>query len=135
MGACRKPKPCRPVRRVRQVKIIVCMPSRAPVFTEAVYRNVRVRGQPMALPRQNTARLQRYSYAVVNAGPAEVEVRLEVSPDGVHYAPDASMRVESGKTGVIVPNRYLRYTRPTLRTVEAGATATVDVFFQAQSAG
>ena len=82
---------------------------------------------------QRTALDTMYSYAVVNRGEAPVVAQVEISPDGVHYASDESISVQPHTTGVLVPKRYLRYTRLVLRTLQPAQMSLVDVYFQAQT--
>ncbi|WP_121443720.1 DUF6385 domain-containing protein [Brockia lithotrophica] len=87
----------------------------------------------LELLAQRTALDTMYSYAVVNRGEAPVVAQVEISPDGVHYAPDESISVQPHTTGVLVPKRYLRYTRLVLRTLQPAQMSLVDVYFQAQT--
>jgi hypothetical protein len=86
------------------------------------------------LPPQNTSKLNVYSYAVVNRGKETIRARVEVSPNRDDFAFDREATVQSGQTVVIVPTRFLKYTRITLQTVDGAASeAECDVYFQAQT--
>ncbi|PTQ51382.1 MAG: hypothetical protein BLITH_1459 [Brockia lithotrophica] len=104
-----------------------------PAFHEELFPNVTVTYERQELLAQRTALDTMYSYAVVNRGEAPVLAQVEISPDGVHYAPDESMSIQPHATGVLVPKRYLRYTRLVLRTPQAAQVSLVDVYFQAQT--
>jgi hypothetical protein len=90
--------------------------------------------QVCRLPRQNTSQLNVYSYAVVNRGGEPILARVEVSPNSKNFAFDRDATVQPGQTVVIVPTRFLKYTRITLQTVEGAASESkCDVYFQAQT--
>ncbi|MBE3594392.1 MAG: hypothetical protein IMX04_05075 [Candidatus Carbobacillus altaicus] len=115
----------------RPCKII----KRAPIiFRERIYRDILVTNTATSISPQSTALQTMYTFAVINRGMSPVQAHVEISPDGVHWAVDSTAEVAVGETGVLVPKRYLRYTRLTLFTVNTGETSTVNVYFQTQSA-
>lgn len=109
--------------------------KRAPVtFRERIYRDILVTSTLTSIPPQSTALQTMYTFAVINRGTSTVRAQVEISPDGVHWAIDSTADVAAGETGVLVPKRYLRYTRLSLFTINTGETSIVDVYFQTQSA-
>lgn len=103
-------------------------------YVEKKFSGIVVSDKPCKLPPQNTSKLNVYSYAVVNKGLEPIHARVEVSPNRENFAFDREATVQSGKTVVIVPTRFLKYTRLTLQTAEGAALeADCDVYFQAQT--
>ncbi|PZD93112.1 hypothetical protein DNH61_25380, partial [Paenibacillus sambharensis] len=85
------------------------------------------------LPANTTSVLGVYSYFLVNTGANPVDWRAEVSADGANYYVDTtSTGVPAGGTDVLVPSRFLKYTRVSYRSTGAGAPSTVNIFFDAQ---
>ena len=76
-----------------------------------------------------------YSFGIVNRGNSAVVAKLEISPDNEHFADDAKEIVAGGRTFALVPIRYLRYTRVSIRSAHAGEESVVDVHYQAQTWG
>lgn len=97
--------------------------------------NVPVAADPIDLPAVDTSCQSMYSFGVVNRGSHAVVAQLEISPDNVHFAEDAKEIVAGGGTVALVPIRYLRYTRVTLRPAQPGEETVVDVHYQAQTWG
>lgn len=86
------------------------------------------------LPPQNTSKLTVYSYAVVNRSKVPIKARVEVSPNKDDFAVDREATVPPGETIVIVPTRFLKYTRIALQTTsDTSLKAECDVYFQAQT--
>lgn len=86
------------------------------------------------LPPQNTSELTVYSYAVVNRSLEPIKARVEVSPNKNDFAVDREATVPPGETIVIVPTRFLKYTRIALQTAsDTSIKAECDVYFQAQT--
>lgn len=83
----------------------------------------------------NSSLLHMYSFVVVNRGEHPAEVRVEISPDGKIYAKDTQAIVPSGASSVLVPARYLKYTRLNVRAQLPDQTTILDLYFQAQTAG
>ncbi|MFC4779399.1 DUF6385 domain-containing protein [Paenibacillus sp. GCM10023252] len=93
---------------------------------------VPVTDQLLPLPAQDTSRAAVYSYAVINTGQHPVRVKLEITPNGTDYALDVEGIVAPGETEVIVPSKFLKYTRVAVCTTEPGQTAVLSVYYQAQ---
>ncbi|RCW49526.1 DUF6385 domain-containing protein [Paenibacillus prosopidis] len=86
------------------------------------------------LPPQNTSKLTVYSYAIVNRSKEPIIARVEVSPNKDDFASDREATVPPDETIVIVPTRFLKYTRIALQTAsDASIAAECDVYFQAQT--
>lgn len=125
----------RPVLVNPQGNLIVTPTSGTPsrVFHEETYTNISAQNDWYSLPPQETSLQTTYSYAVINRSPHNAAVRIEISPDGVHYATDREETVLSGETKALVPTRFLKYTRLSVRAMSPGETVLIDVFYQAQS--
>jgi hypothetical protein len=97
-------------------------------------RGLTVTPELCSLPPQNTSRLTVYSYAIVNRSHEPIRAQVEVSPDRQHFAFDRDITVKPGQTAVLVPTRFLKYTRISVQTVQdQDSSAECDVFFQAQT--
>jgi hypothetical protein len=103
------------------------------MFLENAFTNFSAQDNWTPLPPQKTSVQMNYSYAVINRGPNAAAVRIEISPDGAHYAADKEETVLPGETKVLVPSRFLKYTRLSVKSLSQNETVLVDVFFQAQS--
>ena len=108
-------------------------PAPSGVFHEETYSGISAQSDWHPLPPQETAVQSTYSYAVINRGSNAAAVRVEISPDGVHYAVDREETVQPGETKALVPTRFLKYTRLSVRSLAPDGTVVVDVFYQAQS--
>lgn len=87
------------------------------------------------MPALDTSCQSTYSFGIVNKGGHSVVARLEISPDNEHFADDAKEIVPGGRTAALVPIRYLRYTRVSVRALNPGEESVVDVHYQALSTG
>ncbi|MFC5403512.1 DUF6385 domain-containing protein [Cohnella soli] len=121
----RKPKTCR-IRR---------SPAPPPFFTQKQVLSIEANGsmqysQPIDVSRQSL-----YTFGIVNKGDKAVVAQVEISPDSVNYAKDAEEIIPGGTTFALVPMRFLRFARISVRTVDPTAKSHVDVYFQAQAAG
>jgi len=125
----------RPVLVNQNGSIVVSPLSPAPsgVFHEETFSGVSAQNDWHPLPPQETAAQMTYSYAVINRSSNAAGVRVEISPDGVHYAVDREDTVQPGETKALVPTRFLKYTRLSVRSLPPDGTVVVDVFYQAQS--
>lgn len=105
-------------------------------FTELKYLDVAVDEQAKTLPSQDTSLQTTYSYAVINHGKAPVYAYMEISPDNIHFAIDGGRptKVAAGKTAILVPKKYLHFTRVVVETEESGQSSVIDMYYQAQSA-
>ncbi|RKP47368.1 hypothetical protein D7Z26_24050 [Cohnella endophytica] len=92
-------------------------------------------GEAQHLPPVDVSRKSVYSFGIVNRGDKAVVAHIEISPDNAHYASDTEETVQGGETLALVPMRFLRFARISVRTVEPGQTSLVDVYFQAQAVG
>ena len=76
------------------------------------------------------------SFFVYNKGPGanKVDARVEISANGSNWFADASTTtgVAVGSVDVLVPIRFLKYTRLAYRSAAAGSATTIDVFFNGQ---
>ncbi|WP_165000462.1 DUF6385 domain-containing protein, partial [Anaerophilus nitritogenes] len=84
--------------------------------------------------QMDTSEKNMYSYYVRNTGSATVIAKLEISPttENAYFVDDAATAVEigPGENGVIVPVKYLNYTRLHLTPSD---TTTVIAYYNAQS--
>ncbi|MEW9700328.1 DUF6385 domain-containing protein [Paenibacillus sp. SI8] len=83
----------------------------------------------------NSSLLSLYSYSVVNRGQYPSEIKVEISPNGSDFMRDSQLVVAPGATQVIVPIRYLKYTRFSVKSQKADQPTRLDIYFQAQTAG
>lgn len=81
----------------------------------------------------NSSLLKLYSYSIINRGEHSSEVMVEISPNGTDFMQDSKMVVPAGTTQAIVPMRYLKYTRFSLKSEQPDQPTTVDIYFQAQT--
>nr|WP_254773052.1 DUF6385 domain-containing protein [Paenibacillus sp. NFR01] len=86
------------------------------------------------LPANTTSVLGTYSYFIVNTGANPVNTRVEVSADGANYFIDTTgdNPLPAGSVDVIVPARFLKYTRLSYQSATPGAASSIDVYFDAQ---
>lgn len=108
-----------------------CVPSS---FCETVYKDLQTSDQFKPLPMQDTSNKTMYSYAIVNRGENPAVLRLEVGPNGSDYAIDMEGVVEKGVTEIVVPSKFMRYSRLTLKSKQKGQPTKLQVYFQAQLA-
>lgn len=101
------------------------------LFDEQQFTEISLRGEQV-MPAQDTSKATVYTYAVINRGANDMLAVLEISPNGKDYVRDATERIHAGETAVIVPNRFLKWTR--IRIIPEGAT-TADIYYQCQSIG
>ncbi|TYP79878.1 DUF6385 domain-containing protein [Paenibacillus methanolicus] len=130
MSTCRKKRSsCARCKRRKSAKSAIAVR-----FIDKCIRGLAVTDDPLLLPAQNTSRLTVYSYAIVNRGKEPVRVRVDVGPNLTNYASDREMQVPAGQTVVLVPTRFLKYTRIVLQAHEDhDAAVRCDVYFQAQT--
>ena len=127
---------CRPKKRALPETVVIGIKvaqQRQSRFRETRYAGVAVRNDWERLPAQNTSVQSTYSYAVVNRGDVPAIVQVQISPNAVDYANDIRDEVQPGSTLVIVPTRFLKYTRLCAKTVQPERNTTLDVYFQSQS--
>lgn len=86
------------------------------------------------LPTQDTATDVVLSYAVINRGENAAFVRLEVGPNGVDFAHDYEVIVEPGGINIMIPSKFMHFTRISVRSRQPGHPTRIQVYFQAQRA-
>ncbi|OAR04898.1 MULTISPECIES: DUF6385 domain-containing protein [Hydrogenibacillus] len=102
-------------------------------FLEIANTDVATGDTLTALPAVTTAVLGHYSYFIYNAGANDAVAQVEISADGTHWYTDIpSTTVASGSVAVLVPTRFLKYTRLAYASAVVGAATTIDVYFNAQ---
>ena len=81
-----------------------------------------------------TAVLGVYSYFIFNSGPNEADAQVEISADGNNWYVDVTTAspIGSGSVDVLVPKRFLKYTRLAYRSTNAGQSTTLNIYFNAQ---
>ncbi|WP_020425792.1 DUF6385 domain-containing protein, partial [Paenibacillus riograndensis] len=86
------------------------------------------------LPANTTSVLGTYSYFIVNTGANPVNTQVEISADGTNYFVDTTgdNPLPAGSVDVIVPSRFLKYTRLAYQSATPGAASTLNVIFDAQ---
>jgi hypothetical protein len=85
-----------------------------------------------SLPAQDTSSLSMYTYGIVNRGEHPALVQIQISPNARDYAVDSQEVIAGGQTKALVPQRFLRYTRLVIQSVEPDQQTRLDVYFQAQ---
>ncbi|MDI3328037.1 MAG: DUF6385 domain-containing protein [Alicyclobacillaceae bacterium] len=102
-------------------------------FVEVANTGVQTADAYTPLSPVTTAYLGTYSFFVYNAGPNAANLQVEISADGTHWYIDrTSSSLASGSVDVLVPSRFLKYTRLSYASSSTGAPTTIDVFFNAQ---
>lgn len=118
-----KKKKCRqPLRKVRS----------ATLFTEQLYAGIPAHDEWEPVPVQDTSLKSVYSYAIINRGSNAAEVKIEISPNEINFISDLQESVAPSSTKVIIPIRFMKYTRVSVKSQETGQPTSVDVYFQAQ---
>uniref|UniRef100_UPI00048FA379 DUF6385 domain-containing protein n=1 Tax=Paenibacillus sp. UNC451MF TaxID=1449063 RepID=UPI00048FA379 len=86
------------------------------------------------LPAITTGVLGVYSFFIFNSGANPVDTQLEISADGTNYYVDTTgdNPIAAGATDVVVAARFLKYTRLSYRSTNAGSPSTINVYFNAQ---
>ena len=82
-----------------------------------------------------TSILETYSFFIYNqsASGAVVDAFVEVSADGTHWFRDVEgVNITSGTVNVLVPQRFMKYTRLSYRSATTLVASTIDVIFNAQ---
>lgn len=87
-----------------------------------------------SLTNVTTANLGTTSFFVYNFGPGgSVDARVEISADGTNYFVDTQdTNIAVGSVDVIVPSRFLKYTRLSYRSTTTGTPSTITVIADAQ---
>ncbi len=101
-------------------------------FCETVYRDIHTSDQYRPLPAQDTTNKAVYSYAIVNEGENPASVRVEIGPNGKDYAVDQEDVVSGGITRVVVPAKFMRFTRLMVKSLQKGQPTKLQVYYQAQ---
>lgn len=104
------------------------------IYTEQVFQDVSTTDDFVALPAQDTSNKTVYSYAVVNRGSEPALAQVEIGPNGMDYTVDVEAIVPNGGTAVIVPVRFLAFTRLLVKSMHEGKPTGVTVYFQSQRA-
>ncbi|MGG3743149.1 DUF6385 domain-containing protein [Paenibacillus chibensis] len=86
------------------------------------------------LPAVTTSVLGVYSFFVYNSGANPVNTQVEISADGTHYYVDTTgdNPLPSGSVDVLVPARFLKYTRLSYQSASTGLPSTINVILDAQ---
>ncbi|WP_144029059.1 DUF6385 domain-containing protein, partial [Paenibacillus rigui] len=87
-----------------------------------------------ALPPVTTSVLGPLSFFVFNTGANQVSTQIEISADGTNYYVDTAGNnpISAGSIDVLVPARFLKYTRLAYRSTNAGQTSSINVIMNAQ---
>ncbi|MDF2720564.1 MAG: hypothetical protein K0Q59_239, partial [Paenibacillus sp.] len=88
-----------------------------------------------ALPAVTTSVLGVYSYFVYNQGPGgRIDAIVEISANGTNWYTDVSTvtGIAVGSVDVLVPHRFLKYTRLSYRSSATDTPSTIDVIFNSQ---
>ncbi|WP_415639920.1 DUF6385 domain-containing protein [Paenibacillus lupini] len=89
-----------------------------------------------AVPTITTSVFGTYSYFVYNKGPGTnaATARVEISANGSNWYTDVESvtGIAVGSVDVLVPQRFLKYTRLAYRSTTTGSPTTVDVYFNGQ---
>ncbi|MNO75547.1 hypothetical protein D3C76_665990 [compost metagenome] len=129
----RSPLPLSPPNG-RRLRRRVCI---SPLFSEQQFIGIPVSGSSTRtlLPWQKSGTKTMISYAVKNQGDHPVSVRLEISPNSLDSFIDSEEIVASKEMRVLVPNRFLKWTRISASTLHSTGLGKIDVYVQAQSLG
>ncbi|WP_018131903.1 DUF6385 domain-containing protein [Effusibacillus pohliae] len=105
-------------------------------FQEQQTLNVVTADAFTALPAVTTSVFGTYSFFIYNKGPGtnKVDARVEISANGTNWFDDVDTvtGIAVGSVDVLVPKRFLKYTRLAYRSSTAGSPTTIDVFFNGQ---
>ncbi|MBR2570163.1 MAG: hypothetical protein IKE34_13375, partial [Paenibacillus sp.] len=103
-------------------------------FVEQTTANVQADSTSFTpLPAVTTSMLGVYSFFVYNQLGGSITTRVEVSADGTNYYVDTNgSTIAACQTDVVVPARFLKYTRLSYRSTLLAAPATISVIFNAQ---
>uniref|UniRef100_UPI001FE67D5B DUF6385 domain-containing protein n=1 Tax=Paenibacillus kobensis TaxID=59841 RepID=UPI001FE67D5B len=89
-----------------------------------------------ALPTVTTSVFGTYSFFVYNTGPGvnRADARVEISANGSNWYADTTTTtgIAVGSVDVLVPQRFLKYTRLAYRSSLTGNPTTLDVYFNGQ---
>jgi hypothetical protein len=124
-----------PIRTDAQGRLVIAGEIHiSPVqFTEVMFTGAVSTDEFRALPSQNVSLQTNLSYALVNRSANAILIHLEISPNDTDYTVDTESTVEGFSMKVITPLRFLKFNRISFRSLEAGQSATLDVYYQAQS--
>lgn len=107
-------------------------PTRSEQFYEERFKHVRARQLWTDLPPQNTSCKDVYSYAIFNRGKHRARVRVSVGPTLHDFIPDVEEIVLEKRGVVVVPKRFLKFTRISVKSIGTEPTI-LDIYFQSQS--
>ncbi|WP_211269773.1 DUF6385 domain-containing protein, partial [Paenibacillus macquariensis] len=87
-----------------------------------------------ALPAITTSVLGTYSFFIQNTGANPVNTQLQISADGTNYYVDTNgdNPLAAGAIDVLVPSRFLKYTRVAYVSANPATASTINVIFNAQ---
>ncbi|MGO4539375.1 DUF6385 domain-containing protein [Paenibacillus sp. 2TAB19] len=105
-------------------------------FQETAYLDQVTGDAYTALPAVTTSVFGNYSFFVYNKGPGtnKVDARVEISANGTNWYVDVDTvtGIAVGSVDVLVPQRFLKFTRLALRSSTAASPTTVDSYFNGQ---
>jgi ethanolamine utilization microcompartment shell protein EutS len=86
-----------------------------------------------ALAAVTTSVLGVYSYFVYNSGANAADAQIQISADGTNwYQTQEDLAIASGSADVLVPNKFLKYTRIAYRSNVTDNSTDLDIYFNAQ---
>lgn len=101
-------------------------------YIETRFTNIDAVDHWTRLPSQDISRLIVYTYVALNQGAEPARVKVELSPDNVHYQLHREIVVTPSELRIIVPAYFLRYARIAVKAENDNAPSVVDIYFQAQ---
>lgn len=101
-------------------------------FCQVVYRNVETTNEFTALPSQEMSNRSLFSYAIVNRGSKGAVVQLEIGPNDSDYLVDMESEINGGSMDIIVPSKFMRFVRVSVRSLDPGLPTKLTVYYQAQ---
>ncbi|WP_415839991.1 DUF6385 domain-containing protein, partial [Paenibacillus endophyticus] len=105
-------------------------------FQETSSLNIVTADAFTALPTVTTSVFGTYSFFVYNRGPGAntADARVEISANGTNWYADVDTvtGVAVGSVDVLVPQRFLKYTRLAYRSSATGLPTTIDAYFNGQ---
>jgi len=103
-------------------------------FFEQSFLNVVTADTLTPLPAITTGVLGLSSFFIYNAGTNGALVQVQISADSTNWFPDVvpTSPIVGGTVSVLVPTRFLKYTRLAYQSAVTGLPTTLDVYFNAQ---
>lgn len=120
-----------PVIEIKYILKCVCEVE-ATQFEEVV-RSLTLDAGATVTFMQDTSVMKTITVFIQNQGPASVNAKLQISPNGTIVVDDGeNISIDQGNTIVMVPYRFARYTHVVIKNNSTTQTAQLNYFFQIQ---